>query len=75
MGMQIPAFVQSPVAQQFKEIFSTLAAKNQMALVPFFLAGVAGKAHLNLPDKLHPNAAGYQLIADNVWPVLAQLLS
>jgi len=74
MGMQIPAFIHSPVAVQFREIFNTLASTNQMALVPFFLDGVAGNPHLNLPDRLHPNADGYQLIANNVWPVLKQLI-
>jgi acyl-CoA thioesterase-1 len=74
MGMQIPAFIHSPVAAHFREIFSTLAKDNNMELVPFFLDGVAGKAHLNLPDKLHPNADGYRLIADKVWPVLLPLL-
>jgi len=74
MGMQIPAFLHSPVAGQFKEIFSTLANNNQMSLVPFFLDGVAGKPHLNLPDRLHPNAEGYKIIAGNVWPVIQKLL-
>jgi acyl-CoA thioesterase-1 len=74
MGMQIPAFIHSPVAAQFKAIFTNLAAANKMALVPFFLEGVAGKAHLNLPDKLHPNSEGYKVIANNVWPVIEKLL-
>jgi len=45
-----------------------------MAFVPFFLEGVAGKPHLNLPDQLHPNAEGYKVIADKVWPVIKGLL-
>lgn len=74
MGMQIPAFINSPVAAQFKDIFSRLANDNNMTLVPFFLDGVAGKPHLNLPDRLHPNAGGYKVIADKVWPVIEKLL-
>jgi acyl-CoA thioesterase-1 len=45
-----------------------------MAFVPFFLEGVAGQAHLNLRDGLHPSAEGYKIIADKVWPVLRTLL-
>jgi len=75
MGMQIPAFIHSPVAAQFKEIFTTLARDNRMALLPFFLDGVAGIAQLNLPDHLHPNAEGYKVIAGKVWPVIEQLLN
>jgi len=74
MGMQLPAFLHNPVAGQFSEIFKMLAKSNQLSLVPFFLQGVAGISNLNLPDKLHPNAAGYKVIADNVWPVIEPLL-
>jgi acyl-CoA thioesterase-1 len=74
MGMQIPAFIHSPVAASFSEVYRTLANTNQLSLVPFFLDGVAGKTHLNLPDRLHPNAEGYKVIADNVWPAIKKLL-
>ncbi|WP_295796317.1 arylesterase [Mucilaginibacter sp.] len=74
MGMQMPVFLHSPVAGQFMQIFTTLAAANNISLVPFFLDGVAGVRNLNLPDKLHPNVDGYKVIADNVWPVIQKLL-
>ncbi|MBB6128982.1 arylesterase [Mucilaginibacter lappiensis] len=74
MGMEIPAFVPGSFAAEFRTIFRKLADANQMAFVPFYLAGVAGKPHLNLPDMLHPSAEGYRIIADNVWPVLHGLL-
>ena len=74
MGMQIPAFIHSPVAAEFSNVFYNLAKANKMSLVPFFLDGVAGKLYLNLPDRLHPNAEGYKVIADNVWPVIRKLL-
>jgi acyl-CoA thioesterase-1 len=40
----------------FITIFRNLANFNQLTFVPFFLEGVAGQAHLNLPDRLHPSA-------------------
>ena len=74
MGMHIPAFIPSPFAAQFNGIYPELATANRTAFVPFFLDGVAGKAHLNLPDRLHPSAEGYKVIADKVWPVLKKLM-
>jgi acyl-CoA thioesterase-1 len=74
MGMQLPGFVPSPFALQLNAIYPALANANQIALVRFFLEGVAGKAHLNLPDGLHPNAEGYKIIADKVWPAIQPLL-
>lgn len=74
LGMEIPPFIPGPFAAEFRAIFRKLADDNQMAFVPFYLAGVAGKANLNLPDMLHPSADGYRIMADNVWPVLRKLL-
>jgi len=39
-------------------------------LVPDLLDGVAGDPSLNLPDGIHPNAAGQRILAENVWRVL-----
>lgn len=74
MGMELPAFVPGAHAAAFRDIFKTLAARNQMAYVPFFLEGVAGQAHLNLRDGLHPSAEGYKIIAGRVWPVIRSVL-
>jgi acyl-CoA thioesterase-1 len=61
-------------AQEFKALFRLLAEKNQLDFVPFLLQGVIGQRHLNLPDGVHPNAAGQRILADNVWAVLRQVL-
>jgi acyl-CoA thioesterase-1 len=74
MGMQIPTFIHASIAEQFSNIYKTLAAANTVAFVPFYLDGVAGKTHLNLPDRLHPNAEGYKVIADKIWPVIQRLI-
>ena len=64
----------SRYAQEFGGLFGSLAAAEGAALVPSLLAGVAGRPHLNLPDRVHPNAAGQRLLAANVWAVLEPLL-
>ncbi|GAA4352429.1 arylesterase [Hymenobacter saemangeumensis] len=61
-------------ATEFKALFRTLAEKNSVAFVPFLLQGVLGRRDLNLPDGVHPNAAGQKVLAENVWQVLQPLL-
>ncbi|TLY24293.1 MAG: arylesterase [Nitrospirae bacterium] len=43
-------------------------------LIPFFLEGVAAKAHLNQADGIHPTGAGYAVIVQNAWPIIKPLL-
>ncbi|WDF53845.1 arylesterase [Mucilaginibacter sp. KACC 22063] len=74
MGMELPVFIPGAFAKEFRSIYRKLADSNQMAFVPFFLEGVAGIAHLNLRDGLHPSAEGYKIIADKVWPVISKLI-
>ncbi|HEX8427407.1 arylesterase [Hymenobacter sp.] len=61
-------------AQEFKALFRALADQNNLPFVPFLLQGVLGRRELNLPDGVHPNAAGQKILADNVWTVLQPLL-
>lgn len=75
MGMAVPAFIPSSFIAEFGAIYGRLARDNQLAFLPFFLAGVAGQPGLNLADRLHPNSRGYEIIAGNVWPVLKPLLN
>lgn len=74
MGMELPVFIPGAHAAAFRAIFRKLADAYSMTFVPFYLAGVAGQKHLNLPDGLHPSAAGYRIIADHIWPVIRLLL-
>ena len=54
----------------FGKIYADLAAKNNAALIPYLLEGVGGDPILNQPDRVHPNAAGQKILAENVWRVL-----
>jgi len=69
-GIQLPGFTADDYVFAFGQMFADLAAKNGAALVPYLLEGVAGKPSLNLPDGIHPNAAGQKILAENVWRVL-----
>jgi len=80
-GLQVP-FDLGPLgvpgltryAQEFGGLFRQLAEAESVAFVPSLLAGVLGRPDLNLPDRVHPNAAGQRLLAANVWAVLEPLL-
>ncbi len=74
LGMEIPSFIQGTFAEEFRAIFRKLASDNNMEFLPFLLAGVVGKKHLSLVDRLHPSAEGYQIIAENVWPIIHKVL-
>ena len=69
-GMQLPNYGADDYVSAFGEMFGKLATKNGAALVPYLLDGVAGNPSLNLPDGIHPNAAGQKILAENVWRVL-----
>lgn len=73
-GMHAPPNLGREYTTSFRTMFSELAAANDTALIPFLLEGVAGIPALNLPDGLHPTPAGHQIIAENVWKVLAPVL-
>jgi acyl-CoA thioesterase I len=56
---------------QIQTMYPRIAEEQNVPFIPFFLAGVAGVPELNLPDYVHPNAAGYRIIAEqNVKPIV-----
>src|SRR5437867_6229907 len=69
-GMQLPNYGAEDYVSAFGKMFSDLATKNNTALIPYLLQGVAGDPSWNLPDGIHPNAAGQKILAENVWRVL-----
>lgn len=69
-GMQFPNSSPDDSVGEFGQMYSDLAARNHAALVPYLLEGVGGDPALNLPDHIHPNAAGHRILAGNVWRVL-----
>lgn len=69
-GMQLPNHGADDYISAFGKMFGDLASRNNAALVPYLLQGVAGDPSLNLSDGIHPNAAGQKILAENVWHVL-----
>lgn len=73
-GMQLPGYSSEDYVSAFGAMFASVAEKNGTALIPFFLEGVAGNPALNQWDRVHPNAAGQRVLAENVWRVLEPLV-
>lgn len=73
-GMKAPPNMGPEYTKQFESIYPRLADQYNAGLIPFFLEGVGGIDSLNLPDGIHPNAAGQKIVRENVWSVLAEYL-
>jgi acyl-CoA thioesterase I len=73
-GMKMPPNMGGQYSREFEAMFAALAKKNNAALIPFILEGVGGVRQMNLPDGIHPTAGGHEIVAKNVWTVLAPLL-
>lgn len=69
-GMLAPPNYGADYAQAFNSLYPELAKKHGVPLYPFFLDGVAGKADLNLPDGMHPTAAGVDVIVGRILPTV-----
>jgi acyl-CoA thioesterase I len=73
-GMKVPPNMGQDFGRRFEAIYNNLAEKNQVPLIPFVLEDVGGVRSLNLPDGMHPNAKGHEIVANNVWKILEPVL-
>lgn len=73
-GMKMPTNMGEPYRSQFEKIFTSLAKKYSLKLVPFLLDGVGGKPQFNLPDGIHPNPKGHEIMARSVLKILEKEL-
>ena len=64
-----PAYV-----AQFNAIYPRLAKEFDVIFMPFFLKGMAMKPALTLSDGVHPNAQGYKIITENIYPCVVQAI-
>ena len=77
LGMQVPPNYGRQYAEQFAQLFVSVAQKNKTALVPFLLKGVADRQDATAwfqADAIHPLAKAQPQLLDNVWPPLRPLL-
>lgn len=74
-GMLAPPNLGREYGSEFKNIFSRLAEKHDVALYPFFLEGVAADPDLNQRDGIHPNPAGVAVVVERIQPYVERLLN
>ncbi|MCB1818349.1 MAG: arylesterase [Chromatiaceae bacterium] len=74
LGIKLPANYGKAFGEKFHRIFLDLAQDEEVALVPFFLEGVAETRELMQADGIHPGASAQPRILDNVWSGLVPLL-
>lgn len=74
-GMETPPTHGFQYTLDFHRVFPDVSSIYNVPLMPFLLTGVVGLPEYNLGDRVHPNARGAQLIADNMWPYLEPLLT
>lgn len=73
-GMLAPPSMGPQYQREFSMVFPDLASEHDTAFLPFILENVALKKELNQADGVHPNAAGAQIMADNIYKVLRPML-
>jgi acyl-CoA thioesterase-1 len=74
-GMQMVKNLGEEYGQAFADLYGEVAAETGAVLIPFFLEGVAGDPSLNLDDGIHPTAAGYRVVAGNVYPYAREAIA
>lgn len=74
-GMKAPRNLGEDYYTSFDALYPELADEYDVALYPFFLAGVAGRAELNQPDGIHPNRAGVEVIVEGILPLVEKQLA
>ncbi len=77
LGMQVPPNYGGNYGATFSGLFTKVAKAEKVALVPFFLKGVADVedvASQFQADRIHPNEQAQARMLGNVWPELKKLI-
>jgi acyl-CoA thioesterase-1 len=73
-GITLPPNYGPEYVTRFDAMYTALAKRYQVPLIPFLLKGVATRPNLMQQDGLHPNAAGTRIVVQNVLKALLPLL-
>ena len=74
IGMKLPPNYGPVYTRRFEESFADIAAKENVALLPFLLEPLGSSVTDFQADNLHPTAAAQKKLLDHIWPVLKPLL-
>ncbi len=73
-GMMVPPNMGSTYSSAFRAIFPAVAGETKVKLIPFILENVGGEKKLNQADGIHPTPEGHELVRENVWNVLKDVV-
>ena len=73
-GMKMVRNLGEGYTGKFNAIYPRIAAQHDLIFMPFFLQDVAGVPELNNADGIHPNAQGYQVITENIYPYVLRAI-
>ncbi len=74
LGMRAVPFHGEAYRREFDGIYSRVAARHAVPVLPFFIEPIVGRADCNQADGIHPNAEGQRRIAAAVFSFLVQVL-
>lgn len=74
LGIQLPPNYGPQYISDFKNNYSLLADKHNIALVPSMLNGFEDDPAYFQADQIHPSVKAQARILDNVWPTIVLLL-
>ncbi len=74
VGMRIPPNYGPRYTTDFAQMYTEIASREGLPLVPFLLQSVALDPNRMQSDGLHPNARGEPAVLDTLWPQLEPML-
>ncbi|MCB1645224.1 MAG: arylesterase [Pseudomonadales bacterium] len=74
IGMVLPPNYGRRYTTAFENVFSEVAARNNLPFVPFLLNGVATQESLLQRDGIHPKPEAQPMLLNDIWQALAVLL-
>ena len=74
LGMQIPPNYGRRYAEEFKQLYVSVAKAHKVELLPFFLEGIATDPAMFQADRMHPNENAQATLEGNVWSRLETML-
>jgi acyl-CoA thioesterase-1 len=75
VGLMIPPNYGIDYAGQFRDMYSDIAKRTGVPLVPFLLEGLAENRDMFQADQLHPTAEAQPRILENVWPAVNRAIT
>jgi acyl-CoA thioesterase-1 len=73
-GMQMVSNLGPDYTARFAAVYPRVAERHDLVFLPFFLEGVAMDPTRNLSDGIHPNAEGYRVIVDRLYPYVLEAI-